>query len=246
MLTKGVCSIFVSRKLLLMETKDKILVVDDEETLCEVLRFNLEIEGYNVDVAHSAEEALKLKLTDYSLILLDVMMGEISGFKFAQMLKSNEATANIPIIFCTAKDHEDDMIAGLNLGADDYIFKPYSIRNITARVRSVLRRNARDTSKNDSDFLTYEGIVVDRRSKRCTIHGQEVKLPRKEYEILQLLLGNPDIVFSRSEILAKIWPDEVVVLERVVDVNITRLRSKIGEYGRHIITRAGYGYGFKL
>ncbi len=231
-----------------MDSKGKILVVDDEETLCEALRFNLEVDGYSVDTALSAEEAQKLNISEYSLILLDVMMGEISGFKFAQMLKRDERTAHIPIIFCTAKDCEDDMIAGLNLGADDYIFKPYSIRNILARVQAVLRRNNTTASipNADNNIIGFEGLEIDKRSKRCTIHGEEIKLPRKEFEILQLFLSNPGMIFSREEILSRIWPDEVVVLDRVVDVNITRLRSKIGEYGRHIITRSGYGYGFKV
>ncbi len=227
-----------------MESKVRILVVDDEETLCEALRFNLEIEGYAVDVAYSAEEVLKMDVASYSLILLDVMMGEISGFKLAHILKRNEAFSNIPIIFCTAKDSEDDMVSGLNIGADDYIVKPYSIRNVIARVKAVLRRNS--TTKSLDTKISFQGIEIDRRSKRCTVNGEEIKLPRKEFEILALLISNPGTIFSREEILRRIWPDEVVVLDRVVDVNITRLRSKIGEYGRHIVTRSGYGYGFRI
>lgn len=234
-----------------MADKTKILVVDDEETLCEALRFNLEEEGYDVDVALSAEEALTLNLADYSLILLDIMMGEISGVQLASILKRKEATARIPIIFCTAKDGEDDMVHGLDLGADDYITKPYSIRNVLARVRTVLRRSAvapsSSVSKAKTDVdetIVYKGISVFPSQKICKVNGVEVKMPKKEFEILSMLLRNSGRVFSREEILKTIWPEEVVVIDRVVDVNITRLRSKLGEYSKNIVTKAGYGYGF--
>ena len=226
-----------------MESKGRILVADHEETLCEALRFNLEAEGYEVDVAYSAEEALALDLTVYSLILLDIMMGAISGIQMASILKKREATAHIPIIFCTAKDEEDDMVEGLDMGADDYITKPYSIRNVLARVRSVMRRMASPRHRDD-ERLEYKGLSVLSGQKVCMVDGKEVKMPRKEFEILSLLLSHRGRVFSRDELLKSIWPDEVVVLDRVVDVNITRLRSKLGDYGRNIITRPGYGYGF--
>lgn len=220
----------------------KLLVVDDEDTLCEALRFNLEIEGYDVDVAHSAEEALKLNLENYSLILLDVMMGEISGFRMAQMMRANPKTADVPIIFLTAKDNDDDMIAGLKLGGDDYITKPYSIRNVLARIETVLRR-----AKNRSqihEILKFQGIAIDINSKRLEIDGNEIKIPKKELEILQLFITNRNRVFSREEILNTVWRNEAVVVDRTVDVHITRLRKRLGEYGQHIITRSGYGYGF--
>ncbi len=227
--------------------QDRILVVDDEETLCEALQFNLEVEGYAVDVAYSAEQALKLPLGSYSLILLDVMMGKMSGFKFAQILKSDPATADVPIIFCTAKDCEDDMVAGLNIGADDYITKPYSIRNVLARVRSVLRRTSRVGNRKEVPAVVgYEGLRLDMQRKQCTIDGELVRLPRKEFEILAALLGSPGKVFTREELLSSIWHDDVVVGDRTIDVNITRLRQKIGAYGQHIITRSGYGYGFSV
>lgn len=228
------------------EDSKKILVVDDEETLCEVLRFNLEKEGYAVEVACSAEEALALATERYDLILLDIMMGDISGVQMARMLKERPDTSGIPIIFCTAKDSEDDMVAGLDLGADDYITKPYSIRNVLARVRSVLRRSeeVRANAVANADLIVYRGIVLDKSRMTCTVDGQPVTLPRKEFEILALLMGHLDRIFLREEILKNIWPEEVVVLDRVVDVNISRLRSKLGPYGRNITTRAGYGYGF--
>lgn len=230
-----------------MNNTVKILVVDDEETLCEALRFNLEAEGYTVDTALSAEEALTLDLSAYSLILLDIMMGEISGTQLASILKKNKATTHIPIIFCTAKYAEDDMVKGLDLGADDYITKPYSIRNVLARVRTVLRRTmpVNNAAAKDS-LISYKGISVCPKSKSCTVDGCDIKIPRKEFEILMMMLQNPGRVFSRNEILSRVWPEEVVVLDRVVDVNITRLRSKLGKYGKCIVTKPGYGYGFMV
>ena len=223
--------------------KHKILVVDDEESLCEILQFNLEVDGYDVDVAYSAEQALGMPLEEYSLILLDVMMGEMSGFRMAHMLKAKPETARIPIIFCTARDAEDDIVTGLNLGADDYISKPFSIREVLARVRSVLRRTA--AGDPDIEKIGFEGLQMDLRRKVCTLDGKELPLTKKEFEILALLLSNRGVIFSREEILRRIWSDEVIVLDRTVDVNITRLRRKIGPYGEHIVTRLGYGYGFE-
>ncbi len=229
-----------------METKKKILVVDDEEALCDGLGFNLEVEGYQVDMAYSAEEALALNLAAYDLILLDIMMGEISGTQLARIMKSNPATASVPIIFCTAKDTEEDMISGLDLGADDYIMKPYSLNAVLARIRTVLRRTAASVAlaKTDSDLVSYKGLVLSAKNRTCTVDGTEVKMPKKEFEILLKLISNRGQVFTRTDLLNEIWPDEVVVLDRVVDVNITRIRQKIGIYGRNIVTRSGYGYGF--
>lgn len=221
----------------------KILVVDDEETLCEALKFNLEEEGYSVDTALSAEDALSLDLAGYDLVLLDIMMGEISGTQLARIMKANPSTASVPIIFCTAKDTEDDMIKGLDLGADDYITKPYSLRSVLARIRTVLRRTA-PTQAAQTDTVSFEGLILSPENKTCTVDGEEIKLPKKEYEILLKMLRHPGRIFSREELLKAIWPDEVVVLDRVVDVNITRIRQKIGQYGSHIKTRSGYGYGF--
>lgn len=223
----------------------RILVVDDEDDLCEILKFNLENEGYLVDTANSAEEALKLDLTCYHLLLLDVMMGEISGFKMANMLKKDKKTASIPIIFITAKDTENDTVTGFNLGADDYISKPFSLREVMARVKAVLRRTAFENMEEHIEVVTYRGLVLDVNRKKVTIEGEPVSLTKKEFEILSLLLKNPDRVFSREDILTKIWNDEVYVLDRTVDVNITRLRKKIGDYGQNIITRLGYGYCFE-
>lgn len=224
-----------------------ILVVDDEEDLCEILKFNLETEGYQVDTAFSAEEALTLDLSRYDLLLLDVMMGEISGFKLASMLKKEEKTAHLPIIFLTAKDTENDMLTGFNLGADDYISKPFSIRQVQARVKAVLRRSL-DKQKakgKENNILQYKTLVLDTERIKASIDGEVVALTKKEFEILRLLLENINHVFSREEILSRVWKDEVYVLDRTIDVNITRLRKKIGEYGKNIVTRLGFGYCFE-
>lgn len=228
---------------------ERILIVDDEETLCEVLKLNLENEGYDVDIAFSAEQALTYDLKQYSLILLDIMMGEISGIKMAKIMKADVTTADIPIIFCTARDSEDDMVMGLNLGADDYIMKPYTVRNVIARVKSVLRRTSGGKpniiANEKPNVLKVEGLHIDLEFKRCTVDGKEVKLVRKEFELLVYLISHRGKICSREQILNRIWSDEVVVLDRTVDVNITRLRSKIGKYGSYIVTRSGFGYGFR-
>ncbi len=223
----------------------RILVVDDEEDLCEILKFNLENEGYTVDTANSAEEALRKDIGSYNLMLLDVMMGEISGFKLANMLKQDPATAQVPIIFITARDTENDTITGFNLGADDYISKPFSLREVAARVKAVLRRTNANDFEQSVEQLTYKTLTLDIVKKKVVINGEETPLTKKEFEILQLLLLNKGRVFSREDILNKVWSDEVYVLDRTIDVNITRLRKKIGEYGKCIVTRLGYGYCFE-
>ena len=223
----------------------RILVVDDEEDLCEILKFNLENEGYIADTASSAEEALKMKLNSYHLFLLDVMMGEISGFRLANMLKKDEKTAHIPIIFITAKDTENDTITGFNIGADDYISKPFSIREVIVRVKAVLRRASSSFPAKTEDMLEYKGLTLNIPQKKVCIDGAEISLTKKEFEILMLLLQNKGRVFSREDILSRVWQDEVFVLDRTIDVNITRLRKKIGDYGKRIVTRLGYGYCFE-
>jgi len=228
----------------------KILVVDDEQDICEILQYNLENEGYEVDVANSAEEALQLPLVDYALILLDVMMGEMSGFQMARWLKDVPDTAAIPIIFITALDDEDNMVKGLNIGGDDYIAKPLSMKEVKARVKAVLRRSAstnkpNESSKEQADTILYEGITLCLDSKTATLDGNDLPLTRLEFELLSLLLQNPNRVFPREELLKRCWPQDAYVLDRTVDVNITRLRKKLGSYGNQIKTRIGYGYIFE-
>lgn len=228
----------------------KILVVDDEQDICEILQFNLENEGYEVDVANSAEEALLLPLADYALILLDVMMDGMSGFQMARRLKDTHETEAIPIIFITALDDEDNTVKGLNIGGDDYIAKPLSMKEVKARVKAVLRRSVSknkpiEYSKEQVDTIQYEGIILYIDSKTVTLNDKDLPLTKLEYELLSLLLQNPNKVFSRDELLKRCWPENVYVLDRTVDVNITRLRKKLGCYGNQIKTRIGYGYIFE-
>ncbi|MFI3288674.1 MAG: response regulator transcription factor [Rikenellaceae bacterium] len=225
-------------------SKYKILVVDDEEAICEILQLNLISEGYDVDVAYSAEEALRRDLNGYSLILLDIMMGEMSGYKMLQRLRENDATKHIPVIFCSAKDTKDDTIMGLNLGADDYISKPFLAREVVARVKSVLRRSGGHSEVAFQSIVEFEDLRLDLNRKQCMISGVDVPMTKKEFEILALLLQNRNTIFSRQDILRRVWDDEVVVVDRTIDVFITRLRKKIGDLGKHIVTRLGYGYGF--
>ena len=226
----------------------KILVVDDELDICEILKYNLETEGYEVATAYSAEEALELPLQDYSLILLDVMMGEMSGFQMARRLKNNSSTARIPIIFITALDGEDNLVKGLNIGADDYIAKPLSMKEVKARVRAVLRRASLPqptVAPPDNSRIVYEGITLDLNAKTVTCDGQKLVFTKLEFELLSFFLQHPNKVFSREDLLKYCWPQDVMVLDRTVDVNITRLRKKIGRYGKQIKTRVGYGYCFE-
>ena len=236
---------------------NRILVVDDEEDLCEILQFNLELEGYKVDVAHSAEEALRLRLSDYALVLLDVMMGEISGFKMAKMMREDEQLKRVPIIFVTARDAENDLVTGFNLGADDYISKPFSIKEVMLRVKAVMRRTAVVASKDkevisfaklnrrEENMVGYEGIIMNLESKTVVVDGRDIAFTKREFELLKLFVENPNKVFSREEILKLVWHDDVCVLDRTVDVNITRVRKKIGQYGANLVSRQGYGYSFK-
>lgn len=222
----------------------RILVVDDEQDLCEILKFNLETEGYEVETASSAEEALTLDLPTFDLMLLDVMMGEMSGFALARKLKAEEGTKDIPIIFLTARDTENDTVTGFNLGADDYISKPFSIREVMVRVRAVLRRTADAQGQPQPSVMKYQGLELNLDNKTVSIDGEQVPFTKTEFELLRTLLEEKGRVFSRQELINRIWPQDVLVLDRTVDVNITRLRKKIGRYSKCIITRLGFGYFF--
>ena len=230
----------------------KILVIDDEEALCEILKYNLEKEGYEVDCAYSAEEALDMDLSGYSLFIVDIMMERLSGFDFAKRIRNQVATENTPIIFCSALNGEDDTVMGLNIGADDYITKPFVISEVLARVRAVLRRS-QATKKWEYNVsksiyepdITFKTLRIDRNEKLCYLDGQEINLTRTEFDILLFLLTHRNRIYSREEIIRNVWDDVVVVTSRTIDTNIARLRKKIGEYGNNIVTRLGFGYGFK-
>lgn len=229
-----------------MDEKDsRILVVDDEQDLCEILKFNLETEGYQVETANSSEEALEKDIASYNLLLLDVMMGGMSGFQLAKQLKNSVVTAHIPIIFLTARDTENDTVTGFNLGADDYISKPFSIREVMVRVRAVLRRTASKLEgAEEPAVISYQGLLLNLDKKSVSVDGEDVPFTKTEFELLRLLLEERGRVFSRQELIDRVWPKDVLVLDRTVDVNITRMRKKIGKFAKCIVTRLGFGYYF--
>lgn len=224
--------------------------------MCDILQYNLSKEGYEVDTAYSAEEALELELSKYQLFIVDIMMGDMSGFDFAKRLRNVSATEHTPIIFCSALVEEDEKVMGLNIGADDYITKPFSINEVLARVRAVLRRaavsvpafaaaqQANDDSEYETD-LTFKTLRIDRNAKLAYLDNTTLSLTRTEFEILQFFLTHRNRIYSRQEIISHVWGNDIVVNNRTIDTNITRLRKKIGEYADNIVTRQGFGYGFK-
>ena len=223
----------------------RILIVDDEPDICRILAFNLEMEGYEVQVS-GKPIVIGEKVPD--LILLDVMMTPKSGFEWARELKANRHTADIPIIFCTAKTMEEDLLRGFELGSDDYICKPFRISEVKARVKAVLRRYGDQPAAvpvgMTENKIVFEGIVMDMDRKECTVDGELVSFTKLEFEVLALLLSRPGQVLSREKILESVWPSDTIVLDRTVDVNITRIRKKIGPYGKCLRTKFGYGYMF--
>ncbi len=230
----------------------KILVIDDEEGICEILRYNLEKDGYETDVAYSAEEALTLDLSCYSLFIVDIMMGNLSGLDFAKRVKNSVATENTPIIFCSALTDEDDKVMGLNIGADDYISKPFTIGEVLARVRAVLRRShisqqwAYNLSRSVFEpDITFRTLRINRNEKQCYINGEPIALTKTEFDMLLFFITHRNRIYSRSEIIKQVWSGDVVVTTRAIDTNITRLRKKLLVYGNNIVTRLGHGYGFK-
>ncbi|MDR2920740.1 MAG: response regulator transcription factor [Tannerella sp.] len=222
--------------------KQKILIVDDEPDICEILAYNLTSDGYETVSAYSAEEALKKLTSDYSLILLDVMMGGMSGYKFAEVLRSNGN--QIPIIFLTAKDSENDMLTGFSVGGDDYISKPFSLKEVSARVKAVIKRQSSEP-KPVNKFI-FEDFCIDFETKDVTIGPETILLTRTEFEILTFLAKHPGRIFSREEIINTIWEETPFITERTVDVHITRLRKKLGAHSSLISNRSGYGYRFNI
>ena len=220
----------------------RLLIVDDEETMCELLQFNLQKAGYIVDTVLSAEDAMRRDLSIYDLFILDIVLGHMSGLELAKLLKENKSTADTPIIFCSARNNVDDIVNGLNIGADDYITKPFSIKEMEARVRSVLRRKAIVDAHNNQ--LSFETLKIDTIINRATIDGHSIALTRTEMDMLTLFMRHPNRFFSRNEIFENVWPEQVIVIDRTVDVNISRMRKKLGRYAAHIINRPGIGYGF--
>jgi len=223
----------------------KILVVDDEIDLCEILRFNLENEGYEVDTAHSAEEALQILSDQHDLILLDVMLEGMSGYQMANKLRT-ELKNSIPIIFLTAKNTENDLITGFSIGGDDYITKPFSLKEVLVRMKAIARRaSKKTTSTHQSSVVQIGNLVIDDETKTVKIQGETIFLTKKEFLILHMLVQTAGRFHTREQILNHVWNDESFVLERTVDVHIARLRKKLGTVGNQIINRAGFGYSFE-
>ena len=222
----------------------KILIVDDEEDIREILQFNLENAGFEVDSVASAEEALKVLGPDHGLILLDVMMGGMSGYKMAEHLRAENN--NVPIIFLTALNAQNDLLTGFSSGADDYIPKPFSIQEVIARVTAVLRRSMSvpASSVASGDSIKVGKVEIDRQRKAVTVDGQPVQFSKKEFEILNLLASNPGSIFSREDLINELWKDAPYVLDRTVDVHIARIRSKLGTCKAYLTNRSGYGYTF--
>ncbi len=221
-----------------------ILIVDDDKSICEILEFNLKSEGYNVDLAYSAEEALEKLNTETQLILLDVMMQGMSGYKMLEQIRTKGNLT--PVIFLTAKDSENDMLTGFSVGGDDYISKPFSVKEVIARIKAVLKRVQKSSILEKERFLIFEDLQIDIENKEVSIKNESLNLTKTEYEILKRLAESPNRIFSRDEIIASVWGDEVYVTKRTVDVHITRLRKKMGEYGQAISNKVGFGYKFDL
>lgn len=236
----------------------RILVIDDEESWCEILKYNLEKEGYEVDTADSAETALGYDLSVYNLMIVDIMMERLSGFDFAKRVRNNPVIENVPIIFCSALDGEDDMVMGLNIGADDYITKPFNIGEVIARVRAVLRRTQSITpigymqqppvivaspKPHYEPDITFKNLRLDRNEKVCYINGKDIGLTKTEFDLLHFFLNHRERIHSRAEIMNQVWDAQVT--NRSIDTNVARLRKKLGVYGENIITRLGFGYGFE-
>lgn len=219
----------------------RLLVVDDEEDICEILKFNLENAGYLVDTASSAEAALSMLCPEHALILLDIMMGGMSGLKMAEVVRK-ERDLDVPIIFLTARTSENDVLTGFSAGGDDYICKPFSIQEVLARVRAVLRRSVKTAEGHD--VRDFGGISIDLKSKTVHVDGSPVTFPKKEFELLSLLTSSPGKVFSREEIIDRLWKDAPYVIDRTIDVHIARIRSKLGAHKGCIINRSGFGYSF--
>ena len=222
----------------------KILIVDDEADIRDILQFNLENAGFDVECASSAEDALEILSDRHCLILLDVMMSGMSGFQMAEYLR-NEKNDNTPIIFLTAKDRQDDLLTGFSAGADDYIPKPFSIQEVIARVNAVLRRTAVvEKPAAVSELIEVGDVRVDLQCKTVSVKGQLVQFSKKEFEILALLSSNTGKIFSREDLISELWKDAPYVLDRTVDVHIARIRAKLGDCKNYLTNRSGYGYIF--
>ena len=223
--------------------QQKILLVDDDKNISEILEFNLKSEGFQVDSVYSAEEALKKPIREYQLLLLDVMMGGMSGYKLAEQLRKEKIS--VPIIFLTAKDTENDMLTGFSVGGDDYISKPFSIKEVIARIKAVLKRTGNVSGdESTGNLITIGALTLDLNTKEVLLQSEKIALTKTEFELLALFAQKPDTLFSRERIIDIIWKETPYITERTVDVHIVRLRKKLGKYSDAITSRTGYGYRF--
>jgi len=222
----------------------RILVTCREEELCELVRFTLESEGYAVEVVYSAEDALQKTISDYNLLLVGVILKNISGFRLARLIRSNPKTAILPIIFISDTDNENDRLTAFSVGADDYMIKPFSLREMVARIKVIISRTE-DKKLITLQQLSYNKLIIDLARKQVLLDDTEIQFTKKEFEILKLLMENKNRLFSREELLQRIWSEESFVLSRTIDVNITRIRKKIGPYEKNIVTKLGLGYCFE-
>lgn len=225
------------------QRQERLLIVDADKMMCELLQYKFENEGFSVDIVHDVESALAIPLSDYNLILIDLMDDGQSGLRLARSIRENPSTGGVPIIFISSRSSEDDIVNGLDAGADDYIAKPFSSRELIARIRSVLRRRRMMTARRMSNIMRFQTLSVDFTAGTVEIDGVAVSLTRTEYLILAMFLRHRNQFFERSEIQHEAW-EEDSISERAVDTNISRLRKKLGQYGRHILNRQGFGYGF--
>lgn len=223
---------------------DKIFIVDREQMMCELLQYRFENEGYTVEIAHDGRSALQRDLSVFSIILVDLMDCDFTGIQFTRSVKSNIETYHVPVIIVSSSSSEDDIVMGLDSGADDYLTKPFSTRELVARVRSVIRRHRTTSGRKMSNVMRFESLELDLGAGTVKIDGDRVSLTRTEFLILAMLLRHKGQFFEHAEILHEAWEDESSASERTVDTGISRLRKKIGDYGRHIINRQGFGYGF--
>ena len=229
-----------------MSGRKRLLVVDDEKDILDLLRYNLEKEGYDVVTARNGEEALAKVTARTDLVLLDLMMPVLDGFETTKRLKSDAATARIPVIFLTARSGEVDEIQGLELGAEDYIQKPISTRKLLARVKAVLRRREEAPPPGGGEVVRAGPIEITRSTFTVRVRGKELFFPRKEFEVLALLASSRGRVFSREMILNTVWGADVVVIDRTIDVHIRKIREKLGSDADMIETIKGVGYRFSV
>lgn len=223
---------------------EKILIVDDDHSICEIIEFNLKNEGFDVESVHSAEDALQIIKNQYQLIILDIMMGGMSGYRMAEKLRSNNN--NTPIIFLTAKDTENDILTGFSVGADDYISKPFSIKELIARIKAVIKRNALRTDNTPYKNVIFKDFIIDHQLKEVIIENEKIAFTKTEFEILSLLVKSPETMFTREEIINGAWEENTHITDRTVDVHISRLRKKLGKYAPIITNRTGFGYRFDI